>query len=203
MKAPRSLLRQLAASGTIALAMLLSVPGHACAQDRPAPVYVRVDSGWLGLFGHGGEYARFPVVGRQVQLQDAAHILVTPSLGLMVTFVDSADVAGPDPLAAHARWEADYWREHAARVDTTHRLELEAGRRDVRVTQLTIWNARGEKLAIYLVGLRAADGVYAFAFSPATPAAGATVARFVKSLRIVHHPLTAAEVAQISRAAKQ
>jgi hypothetical protein len=163
-----------------------------------APTYIRIDSGWIGLFGQEGAYARYLLAGPDVQLQDAGHILLRQGLGLSVSFVAGKELAGPDPLTAHASWEAAYWRGRAARVDTATRADLAAGRSDVRVTQLTMHNAAGATLGIDLVGLRAPSGVYAFGFSPAGPAADSAVTRFVASLRLVPRPLGPEELAHLS-----
>lgn len=188
--------------GVILIAALLHPLAAIRAQTPDGPVYVRIDSGWLGLFGRGNEYARFSLIGRDVQLQDATHILVRKSLGLMISFVENKDLAGPDPLTAHVRWEADYWRQHSARLDTATRSDLADRRADLRVSELTSWNRAGEKLGMYLIGLRASEGVFVFAFSPASAATNAEVIRFVRSLQLVDRSLTAAEVARISRAVR-
>lgn len=130
-------------------------------------------------------------------------MLVKQGLGLMITFVEKKELAGPDLLSAHAHWEAGYWREHAARVDTATRLDLADRRDDVRVTQLTMRNAAGEKLIICLVGLRAADGVFAFGFSPASSSADSVIRSFVRSVDVVRRPLTPTELARISQSLKK
>lgn len=187
----------------IVMAVLLHASPLLSQESSSVPSYVRVDSGWLGLFGHGNEYARFLVMGPNVQIQDANHLMVRPNLGLMNSFVGKQELNGSDLLLAHARWEADYWRDHAARVDTSTRLDLARGRADVRVTRFTLWNPAGDKMIVALVGLRTSDGVYAFAFSPAGPAVDKIVSRFVQSLEIVHRPLTPQEIAFVSQSVKR
>lgn len=163
------------------------------------PTYVRVSSGWLGLLGHGNEYARFPIIGHDVQLQDGYHVMIQPGLGLMITFAEKTDLTGSDLLSAHVRSEATYWRDHAAKVDTVRRRDLESGRNDVRVTELRLSSPSGDKMIIDMIGLRATDGVFAFGFSPAgTAATDSVVMRFVHTLEVVGRPLTAAEVARLS-----
>ena len=174
------------------------------AQDSTdQPIYIRSDSGWVGLFGHGAEYARFTIPGTDAQFQDATHILVSPGVGLMLNFVATSELAGADRLGAHARWEADYWREHAANVDTVTRSELSRGRTDVRVTQLTLQNAAGQRLGIYIIGELTADGVFAYAFSPADEAGDEMVRQFVRSIALVHRPLTPAEAKRVSASMKR
>jgi hypothetical protein len=165
-------------------------------------MYVRTDSGWLGLFPHGTEYARFPLNGPAVQLQNANSVLVTPNLGLSIEFADKKDLDGPDLLSAHARWEANYWREHADSLATELRADLAGSRQDVRVTQFTVLSGGGT-LVIYLVGLRSADRVFAFGFSPAGAGADSVVTQFVRQLELVHRPLDPAEVKRIIQSLKK
>jgi hypothetical protein len=167
-------------------------------ESTDQPLYVRGDSGWVGLFGHGADYARFMSPGTDAQFQDATHMIVSPGVGLMISFVATSELAGADRLRAHAQWEADYWREHAASVDTVTRRDLSGARTDVRVTQLTVHNAAGQRLAMYIIGERTADGVFAYAFSPADEAGDEMVRRFVESVTLVHRPLTAAELERVS-----
>jgi hypothetical protein len=193
-------LKNLAAS---LLCALLPYAAVADAQDvAPYPIYMRVDSGWVGFFAKGGEYARYQMSGANVQFQDATHMLLG-RVGLMVTFADRKNLVGPDLLVAHAHWEEDYWHGHAAKVDTLTRTELASGRSDVRVTELTVWNTSGGKLGIDLVGLEATDGVFAFAFSPASDSTSATVRRFVQGLSLVRKPLTREEAARIADSLKK
>lgn len=186
----------------VAVISLVTADGATLAAQQPAPAYVRVDSGWIGLFGRDSAYARYQVIGPNVQLQDAGRILLKPGLGLMVTFADRREFPGPDLLVAHAKWETDYWRGRATRVDTATRTDLAAGRNDVRVTELTLYNAAGAKLGIDLVGLRAPSGVFAFAFSPAGPAADSAVTRFLSTLSLVARPLGPQELARLSDSLK-
>ena len=60
-------------AASIGVASILPMT-RAAAQTLEKPVFVRADSGWIGLFGHGSEYARFLVPGRGAQLQDAGGI---------------------------------------------------------------------------------------------------------------------------------
>ena len=74
-----------------ALVLLLTavvfLSGNALASQTLAdPVYVAISDGWMGLYGHGDEYARFSIRGKQVVLQDAYHILLKPGLGMNVNF---------------------------------------------------------------------------------------------------------------------
>jgi hypothetical protein len=176
---------------------------RAAAQTLEKPVFVRADSGWIGLFGHGSEYARFLVPGRGAQLQDAGRILIRPGLGLSVTFVANAELPGVDVLRAHAQWEADYWRAQGAKVDAVTRAGLTGIRSGVRVTVLTLRNRAGATMAMYLVAQRTADGVFAYAFSPANAAGDRMIRQFVRSLAIVARPLTPAEVTRLSSSLKR
>jgi hypothetical protein len=176
---------------------------RAAAQTLEKPVFVRADSGWIGLFGHGSEYARFLVPGRGAQLQDAGRILIRPGLGLSVTFVANAELSGVDVLRAHAQWEADYWRAQGAKVEAVTRDDITGIRSGVRVTVLTLRNRAGATMAMYLVAQRTADGVFAYAFSPAKAAGDKMIRQFVRSLTIVSRPLTQAEVARLSSSLKK
>ena len=58
-------------------------------------------------------------------------------------------------------------------------------------------------MAMYLVAQRTADGVFAYAFSPAKAAGDRMIRQFVRSLSIVSRPLTEAEVARLSSSLKK
>jgi hypothetical protein len=124
-------------------------------------------------------------------------------LGLSVTFVANGDLSGGDVLRAHAQWEADYWRGQGAKVDTVTRADITAGRRGIRVTVLTLRSASRGTTAMYLVGQRTADGVFAYAFSPAGAADDTMIRQFVRSLSIVARPLTRVELEQLSSSLKR
>jgi len=61
------------------------------------PVYIRTDDGWKGLYAHGDEYAEFLIKGKDVALQDAYHILLKQSAGMMIeiAFVDKKSSVAP------------------------------------------------------------------------------------------------------------
>src|SRR5262245_22450798 len=113
----------------IVLSLFLSVTARfATAQVPSDPVYIRASDGWKGLYGIGDEYAEYSFKGSDVKLEDAYHVLLTPSLGAMVTFTGRNQIGpGIDVLNEHLQWELDYWRKHASKVESVPRNDLSGG----------------------------------------------------------------------------
>jgi len=97
----------------------LAVAANALAAQTTAdPVYVAISNGWMGLYAHEDEYAKFSMRGKEIKLQDAHHILLKPGLGMMVSFADKAEFGGgANLLENHAKWELSYWRSNADRAE--------------------------------------------------------------------------------------
>ena len=87
---------------------------------------------------------------------------------MMVSFVDKKKLQNDrDLLSAHAQWEIDYWHQHASRVESNIREDLIGPRKDVKVTEIRVYNDKGAQLSSCLIGLAAKDGVFALSLSPA------------------------------------
>ena len=180
------------------------LPASALLSQGPAdPAYVRISNGWMGLYGHDSEYAKFSVVGKEVELQDAHHILLRPGLGMMVSFADEAEFGGgANLLENHAKWELDYWRSHANSAEAITRQDLSGPRQDLRVTELRIHRNDDSQIIIYMIALAAKDGVFVLSVSPGSPASEGVVREIADSFILVHRPLNAEEIATIAKAAK-
>jgi len=147
--------------------ILLPVKGVQ-AQTPKDPIYIKASNGWTGAYAHGNEYAEFRVIGNGAKLQDPYHILLQKNVGMMVSFVDQKELQNDkDLLSAHAQWEVDYWHQHASRVESNNRADLIGTRKDVKVTEIRVYNDKGAQLSSYLIGLAAKDGVFALSLSPA------------------------------------
>ena len=147
--------------------ILLAVKG-AQAEPPKDPIYVKTSNGWNAAYARGNEYAEFHVLGNGAKLQDAYHILLQKNVGMMVSFVDQKELQNDkDVLSAHAQWEIDYWHQHASRVESNIRKDLIGPRKDVKVTEIRVYNDKGAQLSSYLIGLAAKDGVFALSVSPA------------------------------------
>src|SRR5438034_10893158 len=87
---------------------------------------------------------------------------------MMVSFVDQKELQNDkDLLSAHAQWEVDYWHQHASRVESNNRADRIGTRKDVKVTEIRVYNDKGAQLSSYLIGLAAKDAVFALSLSPA------------------------------------
>src|SRR5213079_69212 len=182
--------------------ILLPVEG---VQAEPAqdPIYVKTSNGWNGAYAHGNEYAEFRVIGNGAKLQDAYHILLQKNVGMMVSFVDQKELQNDkDVLSAHAQWEIDYWHQHASRVESNIREDLIGPRKDVKVTEIRVYNDKGAQLSSYLIGLAAKDGVFALSVSPAKKDIDPLVKELVSSFKLVPRNLDAEEVKRLSSEAK-
>ena len=114
----------------------------------------------------GNQDAEFRVIGNSAKLQDPYHILLQKNVGMMVSFVDKKELQSDrDLLSAHAQWEIDYWHQHASRVESDTREDLTGTRKDVKVTEIRVYNDKGAQLSSYLIGLAAKDGVFALSVS--------------------------------------
>ncbi len=193
-------LAQLLLLGTLIL--LLPVKG-AQAETPQDPIYVKTSSGWNAAYAHGNEYAEFRVIGNGAKLQDAYHILLQKGVGMMLSFVDKKELQNnTDLLSAHAQWEVDYWRQHASRVESNTREDLTRTRRDVKVTEIRVYNDKGAQMSSYLIGLAAKDGVFVLSVSPAKKDVDPLVKELVSSFKLVPRKLDAEEAKRLSSEAK-
>lgn len=166
-------------------------PAQAAGEAPPSePIYVRLDNAWVGLYARGNQYVEYPLVGKEVKLQDANHILLNPSLGLMVTFADKSQFGQEgDMLEAHRQWEIEYWRKEAGEVESKNRDDLAGGRSDLKVTEITVPREKGAQFKAYLIGLAMNDGVFVFAISPAEAKIDPMVKKLIASIRLVNQRL--------------
>jgi hypothetical protein len=193
-------LAQLLLLGTL---ILLPVKGVQ-AETPEDPIYVKTSNGWNAAYAHGNEYAEFRVIGNGAKLQDPYHILLQKNVGMMVSFVDKKKLQNDrDLLSAHAQWEIDYWHQHASRVESNTREDLTGTRKDVKVTEITVYNDKGAQLSSYLIGLAAKDGVFALSVSsPAKKGVDPLVKELVSSFKLVPRNLDAEETKRLSSEAK-
>jgi hypothetical protein len=173
------------------------------AQSPEDPIYLKTSNGWNGAYAHGNEYAEFRVVGNGSKLQDPYHILLEKNVGMMVAFVDKKELQNDtDLLSAHAQWEIDYWHQHASRVESNIREDLTGTRKDVKVTEIRVYNDKGAKMSSYLIGLAAKDGVFVLSLSPAKKDLDPLVKDLVSSFKLVLRTLDAEETKRLSSEAK-
>jgi len=165
---------------------------------------VKTSNGWNAAYAHGNEYAEFRVIGNGAKLQDPYHILLQKNVGMMVSFVERKELQNhKDLLSAHAQWEIDYWHQRASRVETNTREDLTGTRKDVKVTEITVYNDKGAQLSSYLIGLAAKDGVFALSVSsPAKKGVDPLVKELVNSFKLVPRNLDAEETKRLSMEAK-
>jgi len=182
--------------------MLLPVKG-AQAETPQDPIYVKTSNGWNAAYAQGNEYAEFRVIGKGAKLQDPYHILLQKGVGMMVAFVDKKELQNDsDLLNAHAQWEIDYWHQHASRVESNTREDLAGKRKDVKVTEIRVYNDKGAQMSSYLIGLAAKDGVFALSISPAKKDIDPLVKELVSSFKLVPRNLDAEETKRLSSEAK-
>jgi hypothetical protein len=174
------------------------------AQAPEDPIYVRTSNGWNAAYAHGNEYAEFRVIGNSAKLQDPYHIILRKDVGMMVSFVDKKELqSNRDLLSAHAQWEIDYWHQHASRVESNNREDLTGTRRDVKVTEIRVYDDKGAQLSSYLIGLAAKDGVFALSVSsPAKKGVDPLVKELVSSFKLVPRNLDAEETKRLSSEAR-
>jgi hypothetical protein len=191
-------------SQLLLLGALILPPVKAVQAETPKdPIYVKTSNGWNAAYAHGNEYAEFRVTGNGAKLQDAYHILLQKNVGMMVSFVDQKELQNDrDLLSAHAQWEIDYWHQHASRVESNIRADLIGTRKDVKVTEIRVYNDKGAQLSSYLIGLAAKDGVFALSLSPAKKDIDPLVKELVSSFKLVPRNLDAEETKRLSSQAK-
>jgi len=183
--------------------ILLPVKGGR-AQTPEDPIYVKTSNGWNVAYAHGNEYAEFRVIGNGSKLQDPYHILLQKNVGMMVSFVDQKELQNDkDVLSARAQWEIDYWHQHASTVESNNRADLIGTRKDVKMTEIRVYNDKGAQLSSYLIGLAAKDGVFALSVSsPAKKDIDPLVKELVSSFKLVPRNLDAEETKRLSSEAK-
>ena len=192
-------LAQLLLLGALILLAVKGVQG----ETPKDPIYVKTSNGWTGAYAHGNEYAEFRVIGNGAKLQDAYHVLLQKGVGMMVSFVDKKELQNDrDVLSAHAQWEIDYWHQHASRVESNIREDLIGTRKDLKVTEIRVYNDKGAQLSSYLIGLAAKDGVFALSVSPAKKGIDPLVKELVSSFELVPRKLDAEETKRLSSEAK-
>ncbi len=167
------------------------------------PIYVKTSNGWNAAYAHDNEYAEFRVIGKGAQLQDAYHVLLQKGVGMMVSFVDKNELQNErDLLSAHAQWEVNYWHQRASRVESNVREDLMGTRKDVKVTEIKVYNDKGAQMSSYLIGLAAKDGVFVLSVSPAKKDIDPLVKELVSSFKLVPRNLDAEETKRLSSEAK-
>jgi hypothetical protein len=182
---------------------ILLLVKSAQAETPQDPIYVKTSNGWNAGYAHGNEYAEFRVIGNGAKLQDAYHILLQKGVGVMLSFVDKKELQNDtDLLSAHAQWEVAYWRQHASRVESNPREDLTGTRKDVKVTEIRVYNDKGAQMSSYLIGLAAKDGVFVLSVSPAKKDIDPSVKELVSSFKLVPRNLDAEEAKRLSSEAK-
>jgi hypothetical protein len=182
--------------------ILLPVKGVQ-AQTPKDPIYVKTSNGWNAAYAHGNEYTEFRVTGNNAKLQDPYHILLQKGVGMMVSFVEKEELqSDSDLLNAHAQWEVNYWHQHASRVESNSREDLTVTRKDVKVTEIKVYNDKGAQMSSYLIGLAAKDGVFVLSVSPAKKDVDPSVKELVSSFKLVPRTLDAEETKRLSSEAK-
>jgi hypothetical protein len=187
------------------LGALILLPVKGVQAEPPKdPIYVKTSNGWNAAYAHGNEYAQFRVIGNGAKLQDPYHILLQKNVGMMVSFVEKKELQDDgDLLSAHAQWETNYWHQHASRVESNNRADLIGTRKDVKVTEIRVYNDKGAQLSSYLIGLAAKDGVFALSVSsPAKKGVDPLVKELVSSFKLVPRNLDAEEAKRLSSEAK-
>ncbi len=173
------------------------------AEPPKDPIYVKASNGWNAAYPHGNEYAEFRVIGNGAKLQDPYHVLLQKGVGMMVSFVEKKELQSDrDLLSAHTQWELDYWHQRASRVESNIRADLIGTRKDVKVTELRVYNDKGAQMSSYLIGLAAKDGVFVLSVSPAKKDVDALVKELVNSFKLVPRNLDAEEAKRLSSEAK-
>src|SRR5204863_2727731 len=188
-------------SQLLLLGVLILLPVKGVQAETPEdPIYLKTSNGWNGAYAHGNEYAEFRVIGNGAKRQDPYHILLQKNVGMMVSFVDQKELQhDSDMLSAHAQWEIDYWHQHASRVESDSRADLIGTRKDVKVTEIRVYNDKGAQMSSYLIGLAAKDGVFALSVSsPAKKDIDPLVKELVSSFKLVPRNLDAEETKRLS-----
>ena len=186
------------------LGALILLPVEVVQAETPEdPIYVKTSNGWNAAYAHGNEYAEFRVIGKGAKLQDPYHILLQKGVGMMVSFVDKKELQSDrDLLSAHAQWEIDYWHQHASKVESNNREDLTGTRKDLKVTEIRVYNDKGAQMSSYLIGLAAKDGVFVLSLSQAKKDIDPLVKELVSSFKLVPRTLDAEETKRLSSEAK-
>lgn len=122
---------------------------------------------------------------------------------MMVSFVDKKELQNDgDLLSAHAEWEVNYWHQHASRVETNVREDLTGPRKELKVTEIRVYNNEAAQMSSYLIGLAAKDGVFVLSVSPAKKEIDPLVKELVSSFKLVSRNLDTEEVKKLSSSAK-
>src|SRR5213594_5224229 len=192
-------------SQLLLLGALILPPVKGVRADTPKdPLWVKSSNGWNVAYAHGNEYAEFRVIGNGAKLQDAYHILLQKGVGMMVSFVERKELQNDtDLLSAHAQWEIDYWHQHANRVESNNRADLIGTRKDVKVTEIRVYDNKGAQMSSYLIGLAAKDGIFVLSVSPAKKDIDPLVKELVSSFKLVPRNLDAEETKRQSLEAKE
>src|SRR4051794_3495947 len=104
---------------------------------------------------------------------------------MMISFVDQKKLHNDkDLLSAHAQWEVDYRHQRASRVESNNRADLIGTRKDVKVTEIRVYNDKGAQLSSYLIGLAAKDGVFVLSVSPAKKNIDSLIKELVSSFKL-------------------
>ena len=191
-------------SELLLLGALILLPVKGVQAEPPKdPLWVKTSNGWNAAYAHGNEYAEFRVIGNGAKLQDAYHVLLQKGVGMMVSFVEKKELQNDsDLLSAHAQWEIDYWHQHASRVESNIREDLIGTRKDLKVTEIRVYNDKGARMSSYLIGLAAKDGVFVLSISPAKKDIDPLVKELVSSFKLVPRKLDAEETKRLSSEAK-
>jgi hypothetical protein len=191
-------------SQLLLLGALILLPLKGVQAEPPKdPIYVKTSRGWNAAYAHSNEYAEFRVIGDGAELQDPYHILLQKGVGMMVSFVDKKELQNDsDLLSAHAQWEIDYWHQRASRVESNIREDLIGTRKDVKVTEISVYNDKGAQMSSYLIGLAAKDGVFVLSVSPAKKDVDPLVKELVSSFKLVPRNLDGEEAKRLSSEAK-
>jgi len=186
------------------LGAFILLPVKAVQAEPPGdPIYVKTSNGWNAAYAHGNEYAEFRVTGNGAKLQDAYHILLEKGVGMMVSFVDKKELQNNgDLLSAHAQWEMDYWQQKASKVGSNTREDLTGTRKDVKATEIRVYNDQGAQMSSYLIGHVAKDGVFVLSVSPAKKDVDPLVKELVNSFKPVPRNLDAEEAKRLASEAK-
>ncbi len=175
----------------LVLACMLVLPSFPAFADDTVlprdPIYMRIDNGWKGFYARNDEFLEYSIIGSQVKLQDAYHVLLNPNLGLMITFAEKSSLGtGKSFLEAHRQSELEYWRKQARKVDDTDRSDLRGTREDIMVIKLDIYGENvGQFMNLYMISVASKDGVYVLAISPASIDIEELVKSFIGSIKLV------------------
>jgi len=182
--------------------ILLAVKG-AQAEPPKDPIYMKTSNEWNAAYAQDNEYAEFRIIGNSAKLQDAYHILLQKGVGMMVSFVDKKELQNNrDLLSAHAQWEVNYWHQHASRVGSNIREDLIGTGKDVKVTEIRVYDNKGAQMSSYLIGLAEKDGIFVLSVSPAKKDIDPLVKELVSSFKLVPRTLDAEETKRLSSEAK-